>query len=131
MPIILYTLLIAVFLPVILALMGSYYRLKNNPHFEHDYPRLQQAALTGLGARLQGAEANAREALPAYASMVLIASLSGLPLQALDMVAILFIISRVLHAIFYMMNLATLRSTSFVFGLGCYVWMFYLSFRHL
>jgi uncharacterized MAPEG superfamily protein len=43
--------------------------------------------------------------------------------EALQLPAIIFVISRVLHASFYLANIAPLRGLAFLAGLGSCIWI--------
>lgn len=119
MPAILYVLFAVSFLPIFLAWAGVYFRIKQFGTFDNHHPRQQQAALTGIGARVQAAQANAWESLIIFTLACFIAYASGLDLNTLDSVAWLYLVARVLHPILYIANLAWLRSGVFTVGMFC------------
>lgn len=127
MPIILYTLFVATCLPIVLAWIGAYYRIRQFGKFDNNHPRIQQAKLEGIGARVQGSQANAWEALIVYATVILIAHASGVDLHSLMVPAVIFIFLRLLHAIFYIANLAWLRSGVFALSMFCCLYIVYIS----
>ena len=103
-------------LPMTLAVIGGYLRLKQFGKFDNNHPRQQQAQLTGLAARVYGAQQNAWEALVFYAVACMLAFFSSIDLYSLSYAAILFLLCRLLHPIFYMLNQATFRSLVFFVG---------------
>lgn len=119
MPTILYVLFAISFLPIFLAWAAVYFRIKQFNHFDNHHPRQQQAALVGMGARVQAAQANAWEALTLFTMVCFLAYASGLDLNRLDGVAWLYLAARVLHPILYIANLAWWRSGVFVVGMFC------------
>lgn len=127
MPTILYVLFAISFLPFVMAWTAIYFRLKQFGKFDNHHPRQQQAALTGMGGRVQAAQANAWEALMLFTMVCFIAYASGLDLDRLDGVALLFLASRILHPILYIANLAWFRSGVFVVGMGCCLYIVYLA----
>lgn len=127
MPIILYTLFIAACVPIILAWIGAYYRIKQFGKLDNNHPRIQQSKLEGIGARVQGAQANAWEALIVYAAVILIAHASGVDLRFLTLPAVIFILLRLFHAVFYIANLAWLRSGIFALSMFCCLYIVYVS----
>ena len=124
---ILYVLFAISFLPIFLAWVGVYFRIKQFRHFDNYHPRQQQAALEGAGARTQAAQANAWEALIVFTMVCFIAYASGLDLNRLDGVALLYLATRVLHPVLYIANLAWLRSGVFAVGMGCCLYIVYLA----
>ena len=83
--------------------------------------RQQNSPLQGAGARAVAAQNNAWEALIVFACAVFVAHLSGAPADSAATAAIGFIIiiARILHGVFYVMNLDLLRSLAIVVGYGC------------
>ena len=127
MPVILYTLFAASLMPILLAWTGAYFRVRQFGRFDNHYPRIQQNEMRGVGARVQAAQMNAWEALTVYLMVNFIAFASGLDLHSLDRVALIFISLRVLHAVFYIANLAWLRSGVFALSMVCCLYIVYLS----
>ena len=111
MPALFVVLFIVTFFPMILAFIGGYLRYKHVDNFDNRHPREQQAELTGVAARILAAQKNAWEALIFYSSV---------NLRELSGAAILFLACRVLHPIFYALDLALFRSLIFMVGwLSC------------
>lgn len=73
------------------------------------------------------AQQNAWEALPVFIAVVLIADAAGVDLHTLTVPALIFITFRVLHAVFYLMDLATLRSFTFSVSFFSCLYIFYLA----
>ncbi len=120
-------LLIVVLLPYSLAPLGGYFRVKQFGTLDNKYPRIQGAQLEGIGARAWAAQANAWEAVPVFASAVLVAHLSGADPDRSATAAILFVALRVVHAAFYLANLDVLRSITFLGAIGSAIWLFVLA----
>lgn len=116
MPILFVVLFVVALFPMLLALLGGYLRYRQFGRFDNHYPRLQQAHMTGMGARVLAAQGNAWEALMFYAVMCVLAYVAEVDLYSLDQAALLFLFSRIAHAVFYIMDLATYRSLVFVTG---------------
>lgn len=66
-----------------------------------------------------GAHLNAFEAFPAFAAGVLMAQIAGVDPGRISMLAIAFIVFRVLHGIFYLTGTHRLRSLAWMGGLAC------------
>jgi uncharacterized MAPEG superfamily protein len=120
-------LLIAVILPYVLSAAGGYFRMSQLGSLDNKHPRAQYAALQGTGARAWAAQQNAWEALPVFASAVLVAHLAGADPGRSATAALLFVAARVLHPIFYLANLDILRSLIFFVGFGSCLWLFVLA----
>lgn len=120
MPALFIVLFIVTFFPMILAFIGGYLRYKHVDIFDNRYPREQQAELKGVAARILAAQKNAWEALIFYSAVTLLAFYSSVSLRELSGAAILFLACRILHPIFYALDLAIFRSLIFMVGwLSC------------
>jgi uncharacterized MAPEG superfamily protein len=120
-------LLVAILMPYVLAGVGGYFRQKQFGGIDNKYPRLQKAQLEGAGARAAGAEQNAFETLPVFATAVLVSHLAGADPARAALFSEIFVATRVLHAIFYLANIDALRSLSFLLGFACCVALFVIS----
>lgn len=69
--------------------------------------------------RANAAQKNAFEAFPAFASGVLMAQFAGVDPQTIGWLAVVFVVSRVLHGVFYVSNKSSLRSLVWFVGFGC------------
>jgi uncharacterized MAPEG superfamily protein len=103
-------LLVAIFIPYILAGSTVYFKNKQFGEVDMNNPREQAVRLTGQGARANAAQANAWEALAVFATAALV-----------------FIVARILHPVFYIADNQPLRTASFAVGFGCCLWLFYLA----
>lgn len=117
MPFILWVLFIVAILPMLLAMLGGYCRYRQFGKFDNHYPRLQQAHMTGLGARVLAAQHNAWESLILFSAMSLLAYASGLNLADFSYPAGLFLLSRIFHPLFYILDMDSYRSLVFLIGL--------------
>lgn len=116
MPDLFTVLFIVALLPMALAGVGGYLRSKEPEGFDNQHPRQQQAKLTGMAARIIAAQQNAWEALIFYTAACVLAYVSGLYLDTLAYPATLFLLSRLLHPVFYALNMDKLRSLVFLLG---------------
>ncbi|SIQ20876.1 MAPEG family protein [Solilutibacter tolerans] len=71
--------------------------------------------------RANAAQKNAFEAFPAFAAGVVMAQLAGVAPRMIGWLAVAFVISRVLHGVFYIGNQASMRSLVWFAGLICVV----------
>ena len=84
----------------------------------HD-PRSWQAKQTNpRSMRAHAAHLNGFESFPAFVAGVLMAQLAGVPHATITLLAIVFVIARVLHGVLYIANRHSLRSLVWVIGFG-------------
>ena len=123
----LWCLLIACFIPYVLAPIAGYFKNKQFGHLDNKSPRVQSALLDGAGARAYAAQSNAWEALAVFAVAVFTAHLAGADPERSATAAMLFIAARILHAGFYISDLDKARSASFLIAIGSSIWLFVLA----
>lgn len=68
--------------------------------------------------RAHAAHLNGFESFPAFVAGVLMAQLAGVDHGTISVLAIVFVIARILHGVFYIANQHTLRSLVWVIGFG-------------
>ncbi|HHF7368528.1 TPA: MAPEG family protein [Legionella bozemanae] len=111
-------LFIAILFPYFLKLVVANFMQKEGKYDNH-YPRAQQARLQGMGARAVAAHQNSFESLIVFATAALTAIAThhiGITIQIL---AIIFIVSRAIYSYFYLMDMASLRSITWFIGFIC------------
>ncbi|MBX8491091.1 MAPEG family protein [Pseudomonas cichorii] len=119
--------LIAIILPIVCAGIAKIGSGRYNNRHNHD-PRSFLDSLGGFPKRAHAAQLNSYEITPAFAAAVIIAHIAGnAQLVTIDVLAVLFITSRLLYIIFYVADLATMRSVVWLIGLGAIVGMFVAS----
>jgi uncharacterized MAPEG superfamily protein len=123
----LWCLLIATFLPFPWNFIAAQQRVRQFGSIDNRSPRQQQMQLTGLGARAMSAHQNAWEALAMFTAAVVTAHLNGATTGQAATAAMLFIVARIAHGLFYLADLDKLRSLAWVVGLGAVVWLFVLA----
>lgn len=87
--------------------------------YDNHHPRAQQARLTGLGGRAYAAHLNSFETFPLFAVGVLMAHGANAVGLWVDLLAVLFVVSRVLYLVLYWCDLAWQRSLVWAVGLAC------------
>jgi len=120
-------LLITAIFPFVLAGVGGYLRVKQLGSLDVKHPRVQALELRDAAARAYAAQQNAWEALSVFGVAVIVAHIAGANPGTSATVASVFVLARVLHAVFYIANLAPLRTLSFVVGLVCSFTLFGLA----
>ncbi|WP_223514142.1 MAPEG family protein [Pseudomonas sp. GL-B-19] len=87
--------------------------------YNNHLPRQQQAQLTGFGARAVAAHQNCFEAFILFAVGVLMAHTTQTAGWLIDLLAIIFVISRVIYLLCYWGDLAWQRSLVWFVGFVC------------
>ena len=122
-----YCLVIVCFLPYVWGFASIPERQKQLGRVDNKDPRAQQALLTGRGARAIAAHKNAFEAIAIFAPAVIVAHLAGADPAWSSRLAQIFVSARLLHGIFYLLDLDLLRTGIFGVGLACDVGLFVLA----
>lgn len=120
-------LLVVSLMPLMLSWVSGYFRKQQLGVVDNKNPRGQYSLLTGAGARAVAAQQNAWEALAIFSTAVFVAHLAGADAAKAALAAQIFVIARVLHALFYLVNKDILRSLAFMVGLGCCIWLYGLA----
>ncbi|MHC6227757.1 MAPEG family protein [Pseudomonas sp. X10] len=119
--------LIAIFLPPLCSLTAKLSSGRFGLGQNHD-PRAFLDTLEGMPRRAHAAQQNSFEALPAFIAAVLIADIVGNAEQVTqDVLAVLYITSRLLYIICYLADWAALRSLVWFAGLALIVSLFVVS----
>ncbi|MGH8434270.1 MAG: MAPEG family protein [Pseudomonas sp.] len=87
--------------------------------YDNRHPRAQQARLSGFGARALAAHQNSIEIFPLFAAGVLMAHVTQTHGRLVDLLAVFFVVSRVLYLFLYWNDKHQLRSLVWVAGLLC------------
>ncbi len=87
--------------------------------YDNKHPREQQAKLEGFGARALGAHQNSFEALSVFSAVILAALATQHTGFWTQVLAMSYVVSRVIYHIFYLMNWASLRSLVWFVGYIC------------
>ncbi|WP_248806421.1 MAPEG family protein [Pseudomonas sp. MWU13-2100] len=100
---------------------------KYGPRENHD-PRAFLEGLEGFAKRAHAAQLNSFEVTPAFAAAVIIAHLAGTAsLVTINVLAVLFITSRLLYIICYLADWAMLRSLVWFVGVALIAAFFFVS----
>jgi uncharacterized MAPEG superfamily protein len=93
-------------------------------NFDNDEPRVFMSKLTGWRARANWVQHNSYETFPPFAAGVIIAQLVGTDQQIIDVLAGIFVVSRITYGMMYVRNLSTLRSAVWTLGYFCIIGLF-------
>ena len=100
---------------------------KVGPRQNHDPPAFLDT-LDGFAERAHSAQLNSFEVTPAFAAAVIIAHLAGTAsLVTINVLAVLFITSRLLYIICYLADWAMLRSLVWAVGMALIASFFFVS----
>ena len=94
-------------------------RLRDN-HDPREFPRRIQ----GVAKRAWAAQLNSFESLPGFAAAVIIAHLVHAPHNAVDVLAVVWVVARAAYVAFYLANKASLRSAAQFISLACVLGFF-------
>ena len=93
--------------------------------FDNSMPRQWLANQTGFRARANAAQANLFESLPLFFAAVIIASITNVPQNRVDLLAIGFVLARITFLICYIANWPTIRTIVWTAGLICVLAIFF------
>ncbi|MBK5537679.1 MAPEG family protein [Pseudomonas sp. TH05] len=118
---------IAILLPYLCTGIAKFSGGKFGPRQNHD-PRAFLATLEGFAKRAHSAQLNSFEVTPAFAAAVIIAHVANVAqLVTIDVLAVLFITSRLLYIICYLADWAMLRSVVWFVGMALIASFFFVS----
>ena len=116
-----YTLILCLFiaclLPYVAKIPVAFAMFKRPGGYDNHYPRTQQAHLSGFGARAMAAHQNSFESLIIFSAAVLTAISTERSTETIQILAIVYVVSRFIYLLFYLLNLAFLRSSIWAIGL--------------
>lgn len=118
--------LVAAYLPIVWTGFAKF----SGPKFgdaENRAPREYLEGLYGWRKRAHWAQLNGFEAFPPFAAAVIIAHLQHVSQLYIDRLALTFIVLRVLHGVFYIIDRGYWRSTVWFAAVGCVIALFVLS----
>ena len=119
--------LIALLLPFVCTSIAKFSSGRFSLRQNHD-PRAFLEKLEGLPRRAHAAQLNSFEAIPAFIAAVVIADIVGNAEQVTqDVLAVLYITSRLLYIICYLADWAALRSVVWFAGVGLIISFFVVS----
>jgi uncharacterized MAPEG superfamily protein len=93
--------------------------------FDNRNPREWLNTQSGHRRRANAAQLNGFEAFPLFAAAVIIAHVAQAPQARIDLLAITFIVARVLYLAFYLADQSLLRSLAWFVGIGSAVALFF------
>lgn len=94
------------------------------PGFDNSSPRVFLDSLEGWRKRSHWVQLNSFEIFPAFAASVIIAHQLNAPQSQIDILALAFLITRILYGVFYLSNQSLFRTLSWLASLGCIIAIF-------
>ena len=116
-------LLICMLLPIFWAGVSKYGF--NSTSYDNESPRDHISLLSGKAKNAYNAEQNCYETFPAFAAAVIIAHQIGNDQSMIDLLCVVFLLSRIAHGYFYITNRGSMRSIAFLIGLAANIWLFF------
>lgn len=124
--------LLAALLPLAcagIAKSGKFNTPRREGGFDNHNPRAWLAKQTDWRARANAAQANSFEALPFFIGAVLVAQQLGANQARVDLLALLFIVARILYVMLYLADNAKLRSVVWSIALALNIGILFAGFR--
>ena len=116
--------LIAALLPYVWVSVAK----QSGERYNNRDPRGWQAKQTNpRSQRAHAAHLNGFESFPVFVAGVLMAQLAGVAPTSINLLAVVFVVARVLHGVFYLTDKHTLRSLSWLVGMLCAVGLMVLA----
>jgi uncharacterized MAPEG superfamily protein len=116
-------------LPIVcagLAKSRGFGKRRRDGGFDNHQPREWLARLDGWQARANAAQANSWEALPVFIAGLLVASQHQAAQGTVDLLALGFLVSRLVYIALYLADQASLRSLLWMAGLAASVALFFV-----
>jgi uncharacterized MAPEG superfamily protein len=116
-----------VFIAAVMPLVFAGYAKFSSKGYDNSSPREFLEKLQGRAKRAHFAQLNSFEAFPAFAAAVIIAHLAGVARSHITILAVFFVIFRILYGICYILDKHSLRSTVWFGGFFCVLGLFILA----
>lgn len=122
--------LVAALLPIVcagIAKWGTMSKSARDGGYDNDDPRAWLARQTAWRARANAAQANSFESLPFFIGAVLIAHQLGANQGWVDVLAVAFIVLRLVYILLYVMGRANLRSLVWTLALAANISLLFVA----
>jgi uncharacterized MAPEG superfamily protein len=103
---------------------------KSAEGYDNANPRESVEKMQGLAKRASGAQFNSFEAFPAFAVAVILAHLTGVTQSHITVLAVLFVLIRIVYGICYLTDKASLRTPVWFAGFLCVAILFIKAIMH-
>lgn len=115
---------VSIFIPLVLIGYAKF----GSKGYNNRKPREFLEKLEGRHKRAHYAQMNSYEAFPPFAAGVIIAHNAGALQAQVDLLAVVFVVMRILYGICYVMDWASWRSLVWVTAFACIIGLFVISF---
>ena len=116
-------LLICMLLPIFWAGVSKYGF--NSINYNNESPRDHISLLSGKAKNAYNAAQTCDETFPAFAAAVIVAHQIGNDQSMIDLLCVVFLLSRISHGYFYITKRGSVRSIAFLIGLTANIWLFF------
>jgi uncharacterized MAPEG superfamily protein len=107
----------------ILSIMPA--KLSGRGEYDNGNPRDPRFFASGLRMRSLGAHQNGFEAFPLFAAAVILAEMRAVPQGTVDLLAVAFVVVRVVYVLLYLGDRPSLRSMVWWVGFACNLAIFF------
>ena len=124
----LWCLVVGAFIPYLCAFASFPFRKSEFGTVDVEEPRAQGERLTGAGGRAWAAQTNAWEALAVFTVANFVAHAAQVdPQGSWTTAALIWVVARILHTVFYVRGVASLRVLAFGTGIAMSTWIVVLA----
>lgn len=117
----------ACLLPIMVELMPKMASMTGKDRYDNAHPRDWEGRQSGWMRRAHAAHLNGFEALPLFIAAVILAQQARANQDTIDILAMSFVLVRVVYSAIYISNLATLRTAVWLAGVGISLWIMALA----
>lgn len=108
----------ACLLPIMVELTPKVASFKGKDRYDNAHPRDWEGRQSGWMRRAHAAHLNGFEALPLFIAAVILAQQANANQDSIDILAMAFVLIRVVYSVIYISNLSTLRTLVWGAGVG-------------
>lgn len=124
--------LVAALLPIVcagIAKSGMFSTPRRNGGYDNDNPRAWLSQQVDWRARANAAQANSFEALPFFIGAVIIAHQLGAHQARVDVLALIYVVLRLMYIMVYVSGLSTVRSVVWGLALAVNIGILFVGYR--
>ena len=118
-----FCIVVAIFIPIITVAYGKFSQLKD---YNNSDPRGSYEKFTGRSKRAYYAQLNCYEGFAPFAAGVIIASMLHTNQNLIDLLAITYVLTRIVYVYFYILDRHVIRSVSWFIGLIATITLFFI-----
>ena len=118
--------ILCLFIACILPIVATGIAKFGDKSFNNRRPREWLAQQQGYRARANAAQGNSWEALAIFGFALLAAYQRGAPAQTIDVLSVVFVVSRLLFILFYLADIHLMRTLVWTVGFGVSLALFFI-----